>query len=369
MTVVVFTFVLVLANVLKEILMLLINGQASVIGVAEAFGLLFPWVLVFTLPMGMLTAALLVFGRLSADNEITAVRSSGVSLVALISPVLILSVLLCALSAWINLDLSPRCRVAYKHLTYRMIVNLAAGLVPEGRYVTISNSLSLYVERIVDGHELRNIHITQGSNDMTRETILKAPRGMLSVSNQQIMVTLYDVQAMVLRDTNWTTIETPVWPITIGSKSTANAESKPDLSDMTFRQLQAELREQEKNPARPIGNLTPEEQIKFKAVLAGLVVDPTLAIRVQMHRQVAFSFACLGFTLVGIPLGIRAHRRETNAGFMIAILLAVLYYAFEIVGVSLRNHPEFAPHLLVWAPNFIFQAVGVVMLWRANRGI
>src|SRR4051794_19640163 len=186
MTVAVFTFILLLGNALKEILVLLINRQATLGMVLEAFALLIPWVLAFALPMGMLTAALLVFGRFSADQELTAVRSSGISLVALISPILLLSLFLCGVSALVNLEIAPRCRVAYLGLIDRAKAKITGGLLPEGRFIKDERNI-FYVGRN-DGRGLREIRIVKLDAKQEFEEMIFAPRGSLQTTNQEVAV-------------------------------------------------------------------------------------------------------------------------------------------------------------------------------------
>jgi lipopolysaccharide export system permease protein len=377
LTVAVFTFVLLLGNVLKEILVLLINRQATLWMVIEALGLLIPWVMAFALPMGMLTAALLIFGRLSADQELTAVRSSGVSLLALITPILGLSLVLCGVSAVVNMEVAPRCRVAYKGLIDEMKSRMAGVALQEGRWITVAGSdttgvthYMIYVGRN-DHNNLRDICIygLDASEDL--RSVVFADRGTFESETDHPLLNLEDVTETMI-ETNGTvrTGYAGSVPKPLDLRKASLSKQKPGLFDMTFSQLQEELRDLDRSFNLPTPRrMNPDALRKLRQQLADQKRDRTMPVLVQMNRQVAFSFACFGFTLVGIPLGIRAHRRETNIGIAMALGLVMIYYCFLLLGGALQYHPNLAPHLILWMPNFIFQSAGAVMLWRANRGI
>jgi hypothetical protein len=158
-------------------------------------------------------------------------------------------------------------------------------------------------------------------------------------------------------------------PLSINLDSPANSVLTVQVSDMTFAQLREKLHELERPLAAPIPHDKPgSEPGKGRRQIQSMVKDMTMPVMVCMHREVAFSFACIGFTLIGIPLGIRAHRRETSIGVATALLLMLIYYSFIILAQAWENHPERSPCIIVWVPNFIFQAVGAVLLWQANRG-
>jgi lipopolysaccharide export system permease protein len=371
LTVAVFTFVLLLGNVLKEILTLLINGQVRPGTMFEAIGLLIPFVWVFALPMGLLTATLLVFGRFSADQELTAARASGISLLSLVTPILLLSLLCCCVSAWINMEIGPRCRVAYKNFLFLARSELMNVRLPEGRFIRDFPGYIFYVEKN-RGDNLQGVMIYKLENGTNVETTLRAPRGQFETdaANKQLILHLFDARSVTLNGSHVGITSFPMLTLNFDLNAATNQISKPKISDMTFWQLQDELRDLEQRLSPPpAASISPSElqaQLREVAKQRAILTEP---IHVAMHRQIAFSFACFSFTLIGIPLGIRVHRRETNIGVAMALVLVVIYYSFVTLGESLSAHPEFAPHLIFWVPNFIFQAVGAVLLWRANRGI
>ncbi len=363
LTVAVFTFVLLLGNVINEILRLLISGQARLGTALEAVGLLIPFGGGYALPMGLLTATLLVFGRFSADQELTAARASGVSLLSLIAPVLLLSLVCCGVSAWFNLDLGPRSRVLYKNLLLSARADLMNIQLPAGRPIyDFPGYIFLVGEN--RGGNLEDVRVFLLENETNVSMWIHAPLGRLesNLTNKEIYLHLFQARGLSKRGD---LLSIPDYrSVNLYPTNAAAVRYEPGTSDMTFWQLRAKARDLERLDLPAVAGTSSEElRAQFQEVEK--LIEQT---RAEMNRQVAFSFACFGFALVGIPLGIRMHRRETNVGVAIALALVLVYYSFVIVGKSLATRPEFAPQLIFWLPNFIFQAVGAVLLWRANRG-
>ena len=196
-TVGVFTFVLLLGNVLKDVFDLLATGKASVGLVLRAILLLVPFAMTFALPIAMLTATLLVFGRLSTDGEITAIRAGGISLVAAIAPVLALSILFSGVCAAFNCHVSPASRVAFKELQNEVIRARGFGGVAEGRYLDFG-TLTLYAKE-VRGTNLRDVIVYQVANGH-RQLDLWAPNGEFTTDSNGLpkMLLLRDVQGVAM---------------------------------------------------------------------------------------------------------------------------------------------------------------------------
>jgi lipopolysaccharide export system permease protein len=367
MTMLVFTFVLLVGSSLQELLPLIVKGQATFQVVAKAFLLLTPFVFAFALPMAMLTSTILTFERFSGDQELTAARASGISLISLSTPILILGLVLCGISAAINMYIAPQCRVAYNGLRNDMRGALANFQLPEGN--TYLPGYTIYT-----GHNrkqnLQDVMVSSFENG-TNSRIVVARTGhfFVDATNQQLVLIL--TNATIHFSDHDRSMFAAELPYTI-SNLNSSAKTNIAITDLTFQQLRKEMQTLSISnpiPLSTVTNAAVADAAKRKKVLQKTLSDFSEPIRIQMHKEVAFSFACFGFTLIGIPLGIRVQRRETKIGVFLALALIAVYFGIQIIGQSLASHPQYAPHLLMWFPNLLFQSVGAVLLWRANRGI
>jgi len=355
------TFVLVLGNALREILELLVSRHVSPLLLGKAVLLLIPFVAVFALPIGLLTATLLVFGRLSADQELTAARAGGVSLLTLVAPVLLLSLLLTSLTGWFYFEISPRSRVAYKKLLYEVGLRSPEALLVDNQFIKIFPGYIVYIGK-ARGRELEDVVIYRMRTNRLDAAEGAAPdragprpaRVLATITarkadyavdetNRLVTVRMPEAEVLYIDSWQWATVEDSVLELPLPAQRQRGV--RPKISEMTWSQLLAAYREN-------------------KAL--GLDVSP---IVFQIHRQASFAFACVGFALLGAPLGVRSRRRETSIAVAIGLALTLLYYAFFVLAEAWKHSPQLHPQWVVWIPNLLFQGAGAWLLWRADHRV
>jgi lipopolysaccharide export system permease protein len=357
LSVVILSLMLLAGNTVKRLLELLTARSVPFWPVLSQTGYLVPFVLTFSLPMGIMTACLLVFGRLSADNEISAMRACGMSFWQLIAPVLLLAFVMSLVCLEFNLQESPRLRQAFRQNLVRLGLEHPTAQLEEGRFNDEFPGYLIYVRR-VKGDHMRDVTIYQ--LDTRPDTIgnviqsIRAAEGWLEprLEEKKLKVRLRNVRCEV-RDPDDPGNPQKVRPGVV-------AENYELMMDVT----------QVLDSAQPVKKNSESmmftELIPTIALLRQHGVNPSPYV-VRAHEQWAVSFACVAFAMIGIPFGIRAHRRESTIGIALALGLAFIYYFLLIMAKALSNRPDLCPEMLIWVPNIAFQLIGLGLLWRISR--
>jgi lipopolysaccharide export system permease protein len=363
--VLVLTGVMVLGNVFKEMERLL--GDSTALPLTTIFQFItyvIPYSLIFTIPWAMLTAILLVFGRMSADNEMTALRMTGMSMPRICAPVFILAGLLSCVCYLVNVELAPLAKTKIKRLFYDMALDDPAMLFQPGKVLDRFPGYRIFTQER-SGNKLKNVEIIQ-TNGGKSERYIRAKRA-------EVVVTpgVTDFQLRL----HSATVETGG-----GEADVAAAGESIDLiNDIQFLYLGdtaitfplsriKEKTERVTNSMKDTGALWSEISTGISTV-DGLPMDKKMisVSKTELSMRYSFSLAAVVFTLVGIPLGITAQRRETSIGFAISLLVAVSYMVFIIFVNGMNERASSYPHLLMWIPNILFLAVGGRMFYKLNR--
>lgn len=344
----VLTFVIVSGNLIR-IFDLLARGVSGTVLLRICLYML-PVGLKFTLPLALLCAVVLVFSRLAADNELTAMRTSGIGLWQIISPALLLSILLSAGSFYLHMYLAPRCQWRLDQLKEAEGVRNPLAIIEAGRFVELPGYVIYVGSRETD--RLRDIHVYGlGKNGkVLQDVTAREGRVELHEDRQQIQLHLIDA-VVVAADP-----AAPDDPARL-QRVAGQAITLP-LDYGQYLNRRSLVRRPKHTTMPPLFGLIHAYNERG--------IDPTPLV-LELHERMSMSLSPFAFLLIGIPFGIRTRRSEAAIGLVVSMLLATVFYVFVVLADNLRHSPQHHPELLVWIPNILYQAGGLLALRQFAR--
>jgi LPS export ABC transporter permease LptF len=348
--IVVLSLVLVIGNIFRKLLPLLVNHDLPVEYLVGFVAYVLPFSLIFTIPWGLLTAVLLVFGRLSADNELIALRSNGVSITRICIPLVVIAILCTAASVWLNVDVAPAAQEQMRSTVFNLATRNPMALFGSDQIIDQFPGHKIYVGK-KDGNNLENIIVFEINEDSMPMKVTYARTGSLEADlpNKRILMHLFAARYQQRDDYD---------PFDLN-----RMRDGINVAEGTLPISLEELYEKEKRRAS-------RSMLSLEQLLDQLKNDdPKMrsSSRTEINKRFSFPLACIVFALVGVPLGITAHRRETSFGFAMSLVIGVFYFLFIIIADTLRSNAKLHPELLVWFPNLLFLVLGIWMFRRLSK--
>jgi lipopolysaccharide export system permease protein len=343
-----FTFILLTGRIV-QLMELFVNKGVPLGYVLRLLYLLLPSFMVLTIPMATLLSVLLAFNRLSSDNEITALKASGVSLYQMIPPVLVFAFTTYAATTFLSLYSVPRANERSRALLYEVASSKASVGVREKVFNDDFEGLVLYVEEIKPRTLMwEKVFISDSRNPAEVLSII-AREGQVISDPGTLAITLRLKRGAIHK---------------LGKEP--DAYQKVDFSTYDLRLYLktglTEKRTEEKHPA----DMTLAELTRSIQALQAKGSQARIQW-VKLHEKFSIPFACLVFGLIGVPLGLQSRmaRGGKFQGFAWAIGVLLVYYLLTNAGTSLAERGVVLLEVGLWSPNAIFLTLGIYLLVKA----
>jgi lipopolysaccharide export system permease protein len=357
-----FVFVMVASNFLQQVAGAIATGRVGGAEGLELVLLLFPGVIPYALPMGMLTGVLMAFGRMGSQHEITAMKASGRSLTRIALPALALAAGLAIFSAWLNLEVAPASNDRYHRILAGSAQENPAAIVTPGQLNRrIPGVILRATER--EGDVLRDFWLWRVDANgrlvqsiHAKEARLTALEGADGKALLRVTLTEARMESRALTEQNRTAPAAFAMAQSTTLEFPAGSVFQENIAGRKLRWLTlAELLEAIEHGWQVTPASTPAEIARGK-----------MMARTQLMTHLASALSIFTLSLLAVPLAVRVGRSETFVNAVVALIVALSYFLLTEMAKSVKN-PSFRPDLLVWLPNLIVIGGAVLLLRRASR--
>lgn len=347
-----------------------IDKQASISLVIKYYLYFTPYILVLSLPVAMLLSCLFSLGQLAKHNELTAMKSAGISLHRILLPLFALSFLISVFVIGFSGSIVP--------LTYQKMMHVKTVEIERGRQQTSLIISNLFIQ----GEDGRIFHLA------TYDTKTKMGSDALVQKFEENRLK-EEIRAKRVR---W---ENKGWVFEDGvERIFSNAQGKPKISEelegaeSDSPAISAQINEAEVEEYRPFDRLfkldlkiEPEaltrrqkksdemgyfelaDYVKLKKRSGQLVAKETT----DLHLKIAFPFVNFIIVLFGAPLAANPKRSGLALGFAVSLFISFVFYTLIRMSQSFGYSERLPPLLAAWAANILFAILGTILLLKSKK--
>lgn len=403
------TFILII-DFVPQLVDMVVGKKLPAIIILKVFIYQIGWMIALSVPMAVLVATLMAFGRMTADLEITAIKSSGVHIVRVIYPVLIASCVLAVGLTYFNNDVLPgmnhRARVLMQDVQ-RMRPTLQ---IRGGAFVTDIPGYIILIDKVdYLTSELTGVKILEMDKRNKAPRTIVAKRGFLTYANngKDLIFDLSDGEIHQFDEKskeNYRRLGFTTQRIVVSEVSNDFEESDDQfrndreksapemLADimkyrraiLPYRQKIGDIVDEQlaryfsdtaraaRDTVSPLvaalANVARDEESNYRAIsrenegvkTQKLLID---SFYVEVYKKYSLPTACVVFILIGAPLGILARRGSMGISIGISLGLFIMYWVFLIGGEDLADRGIVPPFWAMWTADILIGIAGLYLIY------
>jgi lipopolysaccharide export system permease protein len=398
-------FFILVVDLLIDIMDAILGKGLDIVVVLELFILNFAWMVALAVPMAVLVAVLMAFGRMANDNEVVALMAAGESPLSLCVPVLVGGAIIAAGLVWFNNAVLPesnfRARVLRADVTRRKpAINLKDR---EGVFITGFPRHVLRIDKVhldsdsptgpITGSRLEGVVVYE-YDDAGREpaVVITAESGLIELwqggavarltlhDGEMIQVdaddgtrdlrTRFDTQKIIIEDDKRGG-SGPSWT-SGGHRTDREMSAAAMLVRVNLYKNQMDAANERVKNVTADTTLTPAaraSQIRAESRLRDTYAGHMDRYMVEVHKKYSIPVASIVFVLIGAPLGMMARGSGRTASVAMSLVLFLLYWASLIGGEQLADRNVVQPWFAMWGANIIVGVFGIVLLTAVTHNV
>jgi lipopolysaccharide export system permease protein len=363
--------ILMVLNLVFDLINFFLSKSIAVFLVLKLLAFYIINVLPLSIPMAVLFGVLLAYGRLTADNEITAMKSSGLSYYALSIPIIILILIMSFFLLFFNHFLAPEINSHFRSISEEIAIKRPL-IKFNAKSVTDLNEYRLYANKVNNkNNTLLGVSIYKFENKDTKN-IFKTNCKYKSRQNNT--------------KNTFRQSEKATWRITASSGTVKICENGIQLT-LHHGYLQKFLASNIKNMMHMtfknyVFFIPFSKVIKKHDLIATEISSLTLLKTIKQYKKEnlsvityerafwsrwIFAFAPFAFLLIALPIGIMAGKNGRGIGFVMSLIVILIYYALFVLAVNLSEKGYAPIGIIIWVPNFTIAVAGICLFIKIRK--